>query len=206
NAGNYRAMVALPSFELFPWFFVIPGVLLAIVGAAGLAARRLRAPARWTALAVGVALLVAPFALGIFGAAPKGGRMMSAFETLETRKKVETMQGYFSSVAVGQGALRIDVVPALREQGLSAAQVAARFPALTTLDERWVPILNDLTPMIGTMSDNVDNYQAIAALPPFPLFPWFFIVPGLLVAALALGPRARFTRAYLPVRNKEPVT
>ena len=28
-----------------------------------------------------------------------------------------------------------------------------------------------MTPMIGAMSDNVANYQAIAALPPFPLFP-----------------------------------
>ena len=38
NTVNYEAMVALPSFELFPWFFVIPGALvalLALVGAAG---------------------------------------------------------------------------------------------------------------------------------------------------------------------------
>ena len=52
-----------------------------------------------------------------------------------------------------------------------------------------------MTPMIGAMSDNVDNYQAIKSLPPFPLFPWFFVVPGLLVAGLALasGPRSRRT-------------
>jgi hypothetical protein len=48
-----------------------------------------------------------------------------------------------------------------------------------------------MTPMIGAMSDNVSNYQAVAALPPFPLFPWFFVAPGLLVAGSALlaGPR-----------------
>ena len=43
--------------------------------------------------------------------------------------------------------------------------------------------------MIGAMSDNVDNYEAISALPPFPLFPWFFVVPGLLIAGLALATR-----------------
>ena len=54
------------------------------------------------------------------------------------------------------------------------------------LQKRWTAILNNLTPMIGVMSDNVANYRAVAALPPFPLFPWLFAVPGLLVVALAL--------------------
>ncbi len=40
--------------------------------------------------------------------------------------------------------------------------------------------------MVATMSDNVDNYDAVAALPSFDLFPWFFVVPGALVAILAL--------------------
>ncbi|MGZ4203554.1 MAG: hypothetical protein ACXVRH_16015 [Thermoleophilaceae bacterium] len=41
------------------------------------------------------------------------------------------------------------------------------------------------------MSDDVGNYQAVAALPSFTLFPWFFVVPGLIAIALALvaGPR-----------------
>ncbi len=115
--------------------------------------------------------------------------MMTAFETIETREKVETMQGYFSTIAVGQGSLRLEIVPALRGSGLDAREVAERFPGLTTLNRRWISILNDLTPMIGAMSDNVDNYEAISALPPFPLFPWFFVVPGLLIAGLALATR-----------------
>ena len=32
NLGNYQAVAALPSFTLFPWFFVIPGVLIAGCG------------------------------------------------------------------------------------------------------------------------------------------------------------------------------
>jgi hypothetical protein len=149
---------------------------------------------RWALAAVGIGLVVAPFAFQMFDRAPKGGRMMTAFKTIETRKKVETMQGYFGTIAVGQGSLRLEIVPALRREGLSAGEIAQRFPAVTTLDRRWVAILNDLTPMIGAMSDNVDNYQAISALPPFPLFPWFFVVPGLLIAGLALAPGSRRRR------------
>ncbi len=39
--------------------------------------------------------------------------------------------------------------------------------------------------MVATMSDNVDNYEAVDALPSFDLFPWFFVVPGVLVAVFA---------------------
>ena len=48
-----------------------------------------------------------------------------------------------------------------------------------------------MTPLIGVMSDNIDNYDAVASLPPFSLFPWFFVLPGLLVAALAFTIRPR---------------
>ena len=52
--------------------------------------------------------------------------------------------------------------------------------------------------MIGAMSDNVDNYQAISGLPAFGLFPWFFVLPGLLIAGLALLPLRRGGRAAAP--------
>jgi hypothetical protein len=44
------------------------------------------------------------------------------------------------------------------------------------------------------MSDNVDNYQAMTSLPPFELFPWFFVIPGLLIAGLAFAARPRSGR------------
>jgi hypothetical protein len=194
NAGNYQAVAALPSFELFPWFFVVPGLLVLALALVALAAPGSSRAARWALVAVGIGLVVAPFAFQMFDRAPKGGRMMTAFKTIETRKKVETMQGYFGTIAVGQGSLRLEIVPALRRSGLSAPEIARRFPDVSTLNRRWVAILNDLTPMIGAMSDNVDNYEAISALPPFPLFPWFFVVPGLSIVGLALAPGGRRTR------------
>jgi hypothetical protein len=129
----------------------------------------------------------------MFQRAPKGGRMISAFRAIETTHNVEQIQGYFGSMAVGQGAIRLELVPALEQAGLSTTQIQSMFPAVYTLDARWVHILNDMTPMIGAMSDNVANYQAIAALPPFPLFPYFFVLPGIFVAgaAIAAGPGRR---------------
>ena len=195
NLGNYRAVAALPSFRLFPWFFVVPGVLILVVLFAGLRRAAWWPPARWVLVALGIGLVLAPVAFRMFERAPAGGRMMDAFRTIETRPRVETIQGYFGTIAAGEGAIRLHLVPALRDAGLSDAQIRSRFPAVATLERNWVGILGDLTPMIGAMSDNVDHYAAVAALPPFALFPWFFVLPGLLTAGLAVtaGPRRRRT-------------
>jgi hypothetical protein len=193
NVGNYRAVAALPSFRLFPWFFVIPGaIVLLLVGLGWLRPGRWRAT-RWVLAVVGVGLVLAPVAFQMFSRAPKGARMVSAFTTIETRPRVERIQIYFSEIASGQGTVQLDLIPALGRAGLDARQISSTYPGLTTLDAQWVHILNDMTPMIGAMSDNVTNYQAVAALPSFRLFPWFFVLPGLIIIALvaAAGPRRR---------------
>jgi hypothetical protein len=197
NRGNYEAVAALPSFRLFPWFFVIPGVILLallVVGSLGLAGW---STLRWVVALLGVGLVVAPFAFQMFARAPKGATMVGTFRTIETRARVERIQNYFSEIAVGQGAVQLELIPALARAGLSSAEIRSAYPGLTTLDSEWIHILNDMTPMIGVMSDNVDNYEAVAALPSFRLFPWFFVIPGVILIVLAwitaplLPPRAR---------------
>lgn len=190
NKAEYDAVAALPPFALFPWFFVVPGALLVALALAGLLLGRRRPPAwiplRRATIALGVGLLLAPVVFQMFTRAPQGGRMVEAFKTIETRRTVQTVQGHFGTIAVGQGAIRTELVPKLQAQGWSDARLRAELPASMRLQKRWTAILNNLTPMIGVMSDNVANYRAVAALPPFPLFPWLFAVPGLLVVALAL--------------------
>ena len=178
NLGNYEDVAALPSFTLFPWFFVIPGVLVAGCAIAALARPGRGRPLRWVLVVLGLGLIAAPLIFQMFQRAPAGGRMMTTFESIETTQNVQQIQGYFGTMAVGQGAIRLEIVPALAASGLSQAQIATQFPAVAALDGGWVHILNDMTPMIGAMSDNVANYQAIASLPPFALFPWFFVLPG----------------------------
>lgn len=47
------------------------------------------------------------------------------------------------------------------------------------------PGLDHYQPLVSTMQANVDNYQSISSLPNFRLFTWFFVVPGVLLVALA---------------------
>jgi hypothetical protein len=192
NLPNYQAMAALPSFRLFPWFFLIPGTILLILAGAGLVRAGAWRALRWVAVVLGVALVLAPVGFQMFSRAPKGAQMMSTFKTIETRHHLRRIQSYFSDMAVGQGLVQLDLLPALRRADLSAAQIQARYPALNTLDVNWVHILNDMTPMIAAMSNNIGNYQAISSLPSFQLFPWFFVFPGVIVIVFALlGDRPR---------------
>ncbi len=201
SIDNYEAVDALPPFTLFPWFFVIPGLLIAGVATVALFRPPRRGALRWALVGLGVALVAAPFAFQMFTRAPKGGEMMNEFETLMTRERVQTVQGYFGAMSVGEGGIRLGLVPAAQQDGgLTASQFADRFPAVSALSADWVGIINDMTPMIGAMSDNVDNYEAIHALPPFPLFPFFFVLPGLIVAGVALFAARSRTRAT-PIRS-----
>jgi hypothetical protein len=200
NQRGYEAIAALPRFGLFPWFFVIPGAVLLLLGAIALAFPGVWRLARWGVLAVGVGLIAAPAVFQLWDRAPKGAELVEAFKPIETRSAVVRVQNDFGQVAIAQGALAGELVPALRRHGLSQAQIDQRFPAVQTLLARWVPILNDLTPVIGVMSDNVGRFQAVAALPPLSAFPWLFLIPGLLIGLIVLAGPLR----SIPDRLKRP--
>jgi hypothetical protein len=194
GSAQPRLAAAYPSFTLFPWFFVAPGVIILALIALGLTCPAWWRRLSWALAALGVALVLAPAVFQMFSRALDGGRMMTAFKPIETRARVARIQGYFSDIAAGQGAVQLELIPALRRAGLSATEISASYPGLTRFDGDWIHILNDMTPLIGAMSNNVVNYDAVAALPPFALFPWFFVLPGLLVAGLGLAAVPRRSR------------
>jgi hypothetical protein len=46
------------------------------------------------------------------------------------------------------------------------------------------------------MADNLDNFAAVDALPPFALFPWFFVIPGVLITGFGLWSLRRGRRRH----------
>ncbi len=183
DIDNYEAVAALPPFDLFPWFFVVPGLILG--GVAGwVLVRRPDRPivAPWVVGLVGVGLVLAPAAFQMFERAPKGGEMIDDFRPLMTRPRVQNIQGYFVTLGAGEGQLRNVLVPAAVAGGATESD----FPAVAAFSDDWQAIVTDFAPMIGVMSDNVENFEAVDALPDFPLFPWFFVVPGVLLVVLAI--------------------
>lgn len=182
NLDNFAAVDALPPFPLFPWFFVVPGLLVASIG--WLALRGGALPLRLLML-LGLGLIAAPFVFQMFGRAPLGGRMIEEFRPLMSTSRVTEIQGYFLTIGSAEGELRNEVLPLLKPD---------QFPATSAFVREWPEIAADMAPMVGAMSDNIDNFLAVDALPPFGAFPWFFVTPGALIFLLA-------SRASVPSRR-----
>lgn len=174
NRSNFDAVAALPPFPLFPWFFVAPGAMA--IGFALWGVRRSRRGPGVALVALGLGLVLAPAVFQMFTRAPRGADMIDDFRSLMTTERVQTMQGYFLVIGAGEGNLRNDIVPLLDSTGAT--------PAVDEFSREWPRISNEMAPMIGAMGDNVDNFADVDALPPFDLFPWFFVVPGLALATL----------------------
>ena len=178
NLDNYDAVAALPPFALFPWFFVLPGLLIAGLALWSrrriVAGRSVRRPL--TALAiVGVAVVLAPAVFQMFSRAPQGAEMIDEFRPIMTRERVLNVQDYFVIMGAAEGQMRVAAVPLAVEQ--TSVDPAARYPAITEFTTDWPTIVGDFSPMVATMSDNVDNFESVDALPDFALFPWFFVGP-----------------------------
>jgi len=195
----------------------------------------------WAVLAIGLVLVIAPFALGLPGKAAAGERMMNGFQPIMQPTQVNTTARYYNQVFVplGQVAPAINAttiatfqgyadgmkaaepeVPALigalaQQLHMTPAQVqqflAGSFPATTQLLTGLPTIQTDLAALVGVMSQhtssfaqvpaglafykplvdtmqaNVSNFAAIDSLPPFGLFMWFFLIPGVLVIVLGLA-------------------
>ena len=195
NLGRFEGLVALPPFWAFPWFFVLPGLMIAALAAWAL--KRQPADRRTPVLvliALAMAVIAAPAVFQMFTRAPGGAAMIDDFRPLMTQVNIGEVQGNFLVIAGAEGHLRNEV--------LSRPELAASLPATSRFVEEWPRISGDMAPMIGAMADNLDNFAAVDALPPFWLFPWFFVIPGLLVAGLAFGARpaqpARLAGVPLP--------
>jgi len=212
DIGDYQAVAALPPFPLFPWFFVAPGVFLVGISSWGLLRRSRGGSPRAPLIALvvfGVGILAAPAIFQMFTRAPKGGQMIDDFASLMTPAKVGTVQGYFLVLADGEGTLRNQVVPGIEHTtGSTAEQLASALPSITGFSARWPAISSTMAPMIGAMSDNLGNYAAVKAMPPFPMFPWFFAIPGVIVistsaAGLVLA-RRRSPAADVASESSDP--
>ena len=200
NLDNYKAVDNLPPFKLFPFFFLGPGLIIAVLARSAL--RRIRrgkgtGVAGKALVVMGVGLIAAPFIFQMMGGenrAFKGNDMIEDFKPIMTDQKVTAVQNYFPIIALAEGQIRNQLMPLAKAQSPNAS-----YPVINEFTQQWPTISSEFAQFLGVMSDNLDNFAAVKALPPFALFPFFFILPGLLVAGLALvaGRRASHKEVVL---------
>lgn len=152
----------------------------------------------WAVLAIGLVLVVAPFALSLPSKAGAGEKMLNGFEPIMAPAAVQKTADYYYGTFTPLGSL-------VKQMGPMAAQYPQLKKAAPVM-ARVQPGLAWYKPLVTTMQANVQNYQDVNSLPSFRLFTWFFVVPGALlalIAGFALLPPAAPTRAAQP-RHAHP--
>jgi hypothetical protein len=152
----------------------------------------------WPVLAIGLALVIAPFALSLPSKASAGEKMLNGFEPIMQPSQVQLTADYYYNTFVPLGGLVKQMGPMAKQfpQLQKAAPVMARVQ----------PGLDHYLPLVQTMQANVDNYKQVNSLPSFRLFTWFFVAPGILLVLLsgwALLP-ARVQRAAIHLGRPHP--
>jgi hypothetical protein len=92
----------------------------------------------WAVFAIGLALVIAPFALGLPGKTAAGQRMMNGFQPIMQRDQVATTARYYNQVFVPLG----KVTPIMSATNLAKFQTYLRgFGGMQTDAAKLVPLL-----------------------------------------------------------------
>ncbi|AYF74047.1 hypothetical protein D7D52_09410 [Nocardia yunnanensis] len=193
HRDNYRTLAGTVPFGVLPWLLALPGVVLTAAGVFGFraAGRGSRATAwRATAALAGLALIVTPLAGGLFPAGPAAQPLIDGFRPILTAAEVHRVQGYFVTLVAADGELNSRYTAAVR-----TARPDAELGGITALEQRWQPMTSRFAALVGTMNDNVGNFDAVVALNDvsrplgfgaFRGLAWGFAIPGALVLGLTV--------------------
>ncbi|HET9720883.1 MAG TPA: hypothetical protein VFP55_12460 [Solirubrobacteraceae bacterium] len=176
----------------------------------------------WPIVAIGVALIVTPFAISLPSKASHGQTMIDQFGPIMRPASVKVTADYYNRTFVPLGAVATGgskaatelpsmmgaLAKALHASPAQVQNFMGGFPAMAGLLQglpKLKPIFANVPPglahylpLVRTMQANVGNYASIASLPNFRLFTWFFVIPGVLLVLLAGWP--------LLAARHEPVT
>jgi hypothetical protein len=180
----------------------------------------------WPVLVIGVVLVITPFALSLPSKSSAGQRLLDNFHSLMQPTHVNTTVRYYDQTfvplrpvaitAVTAGGEIPKLIPALAKPlhmtptqvqqflGTSfpaTAKLLGELPLLAPVFSKVPPGIAFFKPLIDTMQANVSNYAKVDSLPDFRLFTWFFVLPGVLLVALAGWPLVT-ARRRAPVRRK----
>jgi hypothetical protein len=175
----------------------------------------------WAVLAIGLALVIAPLAMGMPGKTAAGQRMLNGFQPIMQPDQVTKTAYYYNQVFVPLG----KVTPMLSASNMQKLQASMHgipmqsptmraFGGLMGVMQRNVGIfaqvpagLAHYQPLVTTMQANVDNFKQVNSLPDFRLFTWFFVAPGALLVLLAsFGLFGRPLSARVPFHHTPRVT
>ena len=132
---------------------------------------------------------------------PKGGDMIDEFRPYMTEDQVALFQGYMAEIRAADQEIHDVIETGIVDGGvLDQAAYDAQFSLVSGFSDQWPAIDADMTDLLDTMETNIDNFEAVDALPPFALVPLVLRVarpdplPVSSFAAYRVGRKRKATR------------
>jgi hypothetical protein len=195
--NDYDKVAAIGGFDRVPFLIVISGAVAIYAGCVLRFGRRGRArPTALLALVVSAAVAIYPFVSNFDRGATAGRRMVDSLSPVMTAGQVRQLQNDFVVMvtAVGEMDTSFSAVP---KPGLAATRIH-------DLVKEWPTVSADLASLVGTINDNIGNFNALERLDSLTdgvgvsgleAFPWMLVGAGAIIAVLSA--------ASLPRRRKE---
>lgn len=157
--------------------------------------------AAWAILVVGVGLVAAPEVFNMWVRAPRGAQMLDGFSSIMSAKNVPVIAGYGRDVLGGFGSAPQIVQEAAHHfsggRVTLTYQQAADFLAhrqglggLAYMQQQLPTLGPPFSTLLSILNKDQPYFAGMLGLPNFALFPFFFVIPGLLITFAA----ARFIR------------
>ncbi len=202
QAPNFREADSIPTSSLssrvVPYLFLVPGLLLIGLGAAGLARRNGRAPrvALVAAAVVGVGLAGGALVLSVHSKGEAVDAMTEAFAPVFTDAGVEQARLDLAVVQSTAAELQTEALPGLATAlGMSNEEfmgfIAANFPDVAAGVSSLDTVLPRFETLVNGIDANIGSFQQASDLPtgsmPATSLAWWLIVPGVLLVLVPVG-------------------
>lgn len=186
---DYRDVAGIGGFERVPFLVVLAGGVAVYGGSLLLGRTRNRArPGGALVVLAGVALIAYPFLSDLPTGARAGSRMLDSLAPVMSSTEVRQLQTDF-----------VVLVHAVGELDTTFQDVPRPEPAvapIAALVAGWPQVSSDLAELVGTINDNLDDYDALVDLDGLAgpvtesglsALPWFLVGIGVLGAGLAIA-------------------
>jgi hypothetical protein len=198
--ANFQLADQIPTGYMAPTtmsvLFIIPGVLLLLIGGLGLSRRGSARKMLAAGTAVGLVIVGGLLSVSMYGKASAADTMTAAFKPIFATQSVQQARANTNTVTAMATQFTQQALPGLATAlHVTPVQLTGMmtkdFPAVASGVAQLPQIVQRMETATGLIESNVNNYNQSASIPWSPgsmiaMF-WLMMVPGLLVLALGAG-------------------
>jgi len=204
QASNFRQADDIPTADLpntaVTYLYLVPGIILLVVGAGGLVLSLIGGRVVLTTVAlalaavVGLAMVVGTFATGVIGKTQAAEKMFTAFRPTFTEAKYQQARADLDTLAAMATGMKTKSIPAMaallnKPPAQFSLELGTQYPAVGKGLVETDRILTKFSALVDNIGANIDTFKEADSIPSrdteVSVMPWLLLGPGLAVLLLS---------------------